>query len=126
LTRYAEVMERRRRIAALYTERLADVPEVTPPPAPDSDPDHFDIFQNYEIEADRRDGLKQYLKDGGIGTLIQWGGQAIHHLKSLGFTQTLPYTDRLFARMLMLPMNMFLADDDVHYVCDQVRRFYGR
>lgn len=126
LTRYAEVMERRRRIAALYTERLADVPEVTLPPAPDSDPDHFDIFQNYEIEADRRDGLKQYLKDGGIGTLIQWGGQAIHHLKSLGFTQTLPYTDRLFARMLMLPMNMFLADDDVHYVCDHIRRFYGK
>ena len=126
LTRYAEVMERRRRIAAMYTERLADVPEVTLPPAPDSDPDHFDIFQNYEIEADRRDGLKQVLKDSGIGTLIQWGGQAIHHLKSLGFTQTLPYTDRLFARMLMLPMNMSLSDDDVHYICDHVRRFYGR
>jgi len=126
LTRYAGVMERRRRIAAMYTERLADVPEVTLPPAPDSDPDHFDIFQNYEIEADRRDGLKQVLKDSGIGTLIQWGGQAIHHLKSLGFTQTLPYTDRLFARMLMLPMNMSLSDDDVHYICDRVRRFYGR
>jgi dTDP-4-amino-4,6-dideoxygalactose transaminase len=126
LTRYAGVMERRRKIAAMYTERLADVPEVTLPPAPDSDSDHFDIFQNYEIEADRRDGLKQVLKDSGIGTLIQWGGQAIHHLKSLGFTQTLPYTDRLFARMLMLPMNMSLSGDDVHYICDRVRKFYGR
>jgi dTDP-4-amino-4,6-dideoxygalactose transaminase len=126
LTRYAGVMERRRRIAAMYTERLADVPEVILPPAPDSDSDHFDIFQNYEIEADRRDSLKQVLKDSGIGTLIQWGGQAIHHLKSLGFTQTLPYTDRLFARMLMLPMNISLSDDDVHYICDRVRRFYGR
>src|ERR1035441_9579175 len=31
LTRYAGVMERRRRIAAMYTERLADVLEVTLP-----------------------------------------------------------------------------------------------
>ena len=126
LTRYGEVMERRRRIAAMYTERLAEVPEATLPPAPDSDPDHFDIYQNYEIEADRRDRLKAYLKENGIGTLIQWGGQAIHHLKSLGFTQSLPFTDRLFERLLMLPMNMSITDDDVDYICDHVRRFYGR
>jgi dTDP-4-amino-4,6-dideoxygalactose transaminase len=42
----------------------------------------------------------------------------------LGFTQDLPYTDRLFKRLLMLPMNMSLADGDVDYVCDQVRSFY--
>jgi dTDP-4-amino-4,6-dideoxygalactose transaminase len=110
----------------MYTEQLAEVPEIVLPPAPNSDPDHFDIFQNYEIEAERRDELRQYLKDNGIGTLIQWGGQAIHHLKTLGFTQTLPNTDRLFGRMLMLPMNMSLFDDDVHYICDHVRGFYGR
>ena len=126
LTRYAEVMKRRRAVAAMYTDQLGAIPELVPPAAPDSDPDHFDIFQNYEIEAERRDELKQYLKDNGIGTLIQWGGQAIHHLKNLGFTQTLPYTDRLFGRMLMLPMNMSLSDDDVHYICDHVRGFYGR
>jgi len=126
LARYAKVMSRRRRIATMYTERLADVPEVTLPPAPDSDADHFDIFQNYEIEAERRDSLRQYLKDNGIGTLIQWGGQAIHHLKNLGFTQNLPYTDRLFEQMLMLPMNMSVSDDDVDYISDHIRRFYGK
>jgi len=122
---YGKVMCRRRRLAALYTERLRDVTEIVVPPAPDSDPDHFDIYQNYEIEAGKRDELKQYLKDRGIGTLIQWNGQAIHHLKALGFTQHLPYTDRLFTRMLMLPMNMSLSDDDVHYVSDNIRAFYG-
>jgi len=126
LTKYETVMLRRRQLAALYAERLKNVPEIVPPPSPDSDPDHFDIYQNYEIEAERRDELKQYLKDRGIGTLIQWGGQAVHHLKALGFTQSLPYTDRLFTRLLMLPMNMSLSDDDVHYVCDAIEGFYGR
>jgi len=125
LAKYGSVLARRRRLAALYTARLNDVPEVVLPPAPDSDPDHFDIYQNYEIEAERRDELKQWLKDRGIGTLIQWGGQAVHQLRELGFTQYLPRTDQLFTRMLMLPMNMSLSDHDIYYVCDNIRAFYG-
>ena len=92
---------------------------------PDSDLDHFDIYQNYEIEAERRDGLQEYLKERGVGTLVQWNGQAVHHLRELGFTQHLPFTDGLFARMLMLPINMSLDDADIQYVCDQVRSYYG-
>src|ERR1700682_747614 len=125
LKKYDTVMFRRRHLASLYSQRLHDVPEVVLPPAPDSDPDHFDIYQNYEIEAERRDELKQYLKNHGIGTLVQWGGQAVHQLKALGFTQHLPNTDWLFTRLLMLPMNMSLSDDDVDYVCDNIRAFYG-
>ena len=125
LKKYDQVMARRRQIAAMYAARLKDVAEVVLPPAPDSDPEHFDIYQNYEIEAERRDELKQYLKDRGVGTLIQWGGTAVHQMKALGFTQHLPYTNWLFTRLLMLPMNMSLSDEDVHYVCDHVRAFYG-
>jgi dTDP-4-amino-4,6-dideoxygalactose transaminase len=125
LARYDQVMARRRGIAATYTEQLGRVPELVLPPAPDSDPDHFDIYQNYEIEAEKRDDLKLYLKDRGVGTLVQWGGQAVHQMKALDFTQHLPYTDRLCTRMLMIPMNMTLTDDDLNYVCDTIRAFYG-
>jgi len=125
LAKFGQVMERRRHLAALYSQCLNEVAEVVLPPAPDSDPDHFDVYQNYEIEAQRRDGLKNHLATAGIGTLIQWNGEAIHHLKVLGFTQDLPRTDELFGRLLMLPMNMSLTDADVHYVCDNVRSFYG-
>lgn len=125
LKKYDGVMCRRRHLASLYTERLKDVAEVVLPPPPDSDSDHFDIYQNYEIEAERRDELKTHLKERGIGTLIQWGGQAIHQVKVLGFTQHLPYTDWLFKRMLMLPMNMSLSDDEVDYVCDGIRAFFA-
>jgi len=123
--KYGHVISTRRRLAALYTERLAEVAEIVLPPAPDSDPDHFDIYQNYEIEVERRNELKAYLEDRGIGTLIQWGGRAIHQLKILGFTHHLAYTDRLFTRMLMLPMNMSLNDYDLDYVCETIRGFFG-
>jgi len=125
LARYDREVGRRREIAALYQDMLGDVQELILPPAPGSDPDHFDVFQNYEIEAERRDDLRAFLKENGVGTLIQWGGKAVHQFEGLGFKVSLPYTERMFTRCLMLPMNSSLSDDDVAYICETVRRFYG-
>lgn len=121
---YDKTIDRRRSVARMYETGLGDLSELVLPPAPDSDPDHFDVYQNYEIEAERRDGLKDHLKQNGIGTLVQWSGKAVHEWKRLGFDVSLPYTERLFERCLMLPCNVFLSDDDVQYVIDTVRKFY--
>jgi len=122
---YDKTIARRRQVASLYQAGLGDLGQLTLPPAPDSGPDHFDVYQNYEIEADRRDDLRAFLKDRGIGTLVQWGGKAVHQWKDLGFNVSLPVTERMFERCLLLPCNVFVSDDDVRYVIDQVRSFYG-
>ena len=124
LSGYGQVVKRRRDVARRYRERLEGIEEITLPPGPDNDPDHFDVYQNYEIEAQRRDELKKYLEEKGIGTLIQWGGVPIHRYRQLGFTRSLPDTDRLFERLLMLPMNMTVSDDEVDYICDCIAGFY--
>jgi len=121
---YPKVVTRRRVIAALYQQRLGDCSRIQLPPHPDSNPKHFDIYQNYEIEADKRDELRVFLKEQGVGTLIQWGGRPVHQFSKLGFTQCLPKTDNFFKRCIMLPLNMSMTDDDLHYVCDRVLDFY--
>lgn len=126
LTKYDGWIERRRQLADLYQQRLTDLAEVTLPPGPNDDPDRFDIFQNYEIEAERRDELQSYLREQGVGTLVQWGGTPVHLMRKLGFDQSLPFTEELFSRLVMLPMNHFLSDEDVDYVCQTVRNFYGK
>ncbi len=125
LKTYDEQIARRREIAAIYRKQLGSIAGLRLPPGPDGDPDHFDIFQNYEIRAENRDRLRDYLKHQGIGTLIQWGGKAVHQFQKLGFTKRLPFTEDLFTRLLMLPMNTSLTDDDVHYVCVQIEHFYA-
>ena len=125
LARYSEEVSHRRAIAAQYRQLLGDLQELVLPPGPDNDPDHFDVYQNYEIEAERRDDLKAYLKEHGIGTLIQWGGKAVHQFEKLGFKVSLPHVERMFTRCLMLPMNRSLTDEDVTYICEKVREFYG-
>ena len=125
LNSYDQTVERRRNIARLYHERLKGISEIVLPPAPDSDTVHFDIFQNYEIQAEKRDKLREFLFENGIGTIIQWGGRAVHEYKDLGFTQSLPYTEHLIKKILLLPLNMFVTDDEIDYICDNIARFYN-
>lgn len=123
---YGEIVSYRRQLAETYHAELGSLREVVLPPAPNADSDHFDIYQNFEIEADRRDELKAFLKEKGVGTLIQWGGTAVHQIPALGFTVSLPATERFFERGLMLPMNMMVTHDDARYVSETIRTFYGR
>lgn len=120
-------IERRRRVAGMYQERLYGVPEVRLPVEPSDSGPHFDVFQNYEIMAEGRDALAAYLSEKGVETLIPWGGKGVHQFVSLGLTGfRLPRTETLLARALMLPMNADLTDEEVCYVADGVRAFYGR
>ncbi len=126
LKTFARDLERRRAIARIYDAGLKDVKELVLPPAPDSQPKHHDIFQNYEIEAERRDDLKRHLEEHGIRTIVQFGGKAVHQFGGLGFQGvSLPRTERMYTRLLLLPMNTTLSDDDAHYIVDAVRKFYG-
>jgi len=121
---YDGVIARRRALAARYQERLSDLSELQLPPAPAGDSRRLDVFQNYEIQADRRDELRAHLTQQGIGTLLQWGGKAVHQFSALGFRVSLPNTERLFRRCLMLPMNAMLSFDDIDYIADVIRGFY--
>jgi len=127
LSYYHEEIARRREIAGIYQQHLSGISELLLPPGPDDDGDYFDVYQNYELEAERRDELKMFLKEAGIGTLIQWSGQPVHSITSLGFSGTgLPYTEEMFKRCLMIPMNTALTNEDVLYVCEQIKKFYSK
>ncbi|MDA9652336.1 DegT/DnrJ/EryC1/StrS family aminotransferase [Pseudomonadota bacterium] len=124
LASYQNIIDKRRSIATLYQEQLGDLEELMLPIAPNMEPDHYDVFQNYELEADDRDQLQAHLKANGIGTLIQWSGKAVHQFPELGFNIKLPKVEKFFERCLMLPMNIFLSEDEVTYISNAVRGFY--
>lgn len=126
LARYPDVIRRRRELAACYHRELSGLAELVLPPAPEAGGASFDVFQNFEVEARDRDALRAALAARGTGTLVPWGGKAVHQWPALGFAERLPYTERLFERLLLLPLHPLLDEEHVGEVSAAIREFYGK
>jgi dTDP-4-amino-4,6-dideoxygalactose transaminase len=126
LKKYDKSIKIRRKLAKLYNDNLKFIKEIDLPPEPIKDGINFDIFQNYELRVKNRDNLKKYLNKNGVGTLIQWGGFALQDFKKLGFKKEKNFTEKVMKSSLMLPMNQFLKEKDVNYVCNLIKKFYDK
>lgn len=119
------LIERRRAIARQYQEGLAEIEELRLPPSPDENGRHYDVFQNYEIEAEERDKLVEHLSHEGIEVALPWGGKAVHQFEALGLSDLdLPRTGGMLQKALMIPIYPSLKDDLVDYIIKTIKRFY--
>jgi dTDP-4-amino-4,6-dideoxygalactose transaminase len=114
---------RRRVLAARYSERLADLPQLR---TPEIDAGH--ALHQYTVRAERRDELRQALAAAGISTQIYYPKTlaTLPHLGDHPDRARVPVATRLSDEIVSLPLHAKLADDDVDYVADQLRAFYGR
>ena len=124
LENYQSSIDRRRAIAAIYCNELNNLAELILPPAPDSDHRHFDIYQNFEIQANKRDELREYLASVGVGTILQWNGWMLHQFDKLNLKHDATFAEEMSKNFLLLPMHHLLPDDEVYYICQQIIDFY--
>ena len=122
LKRLDSVIERRRRNAENYRRLLADMPVFVPPDRNFE----FNTFHVFVIQTDRRDELQKYLGNNGVGTAIHYPIPI--HLQpaavELGHKRgDFPMTERQADRILSLPINQFLTEDDQVYVADLIGKF---
>lgn len=113
----------RQRNAALYSRLLS--PSVTIPQVQPYQSRH--VFNQYTIQVERRDQLKQHLAEAGIGTEIYYPLPL--HLQEcyahLGYQRgAFPVSERCAERVLSLPVYPELAPDDIEYVAGQINAFY--
>ncbi|MEL7625541.1 MAG: DegT/DnrJ/EryC1/StrS family aminotransferase [Anaerolineaceae bacterium] len=112
-----EKIHRRRAIASIYDQRLADTGFVLP--KHQSGTEH--AMHLYVIQADKRDELQAFMKENGVGTGIHYP-LAVHqqpaYLGRLRGSNELPVTEKIVPRILSLPMYPQLSDENVHRVCD--------
>jgi dTDP-4-amino-4,6-dideoxygalactose transaminase len=116
--------EHRRKVAARYNERLADIVQ-TPPERPWAKA----VYHMYVIQTERRDELAKYLQEKGIGTGIHYP-VANHQqpaVKNLyAKLPSLPKTEVAVDRILSLPVYGELPLEDVDLVCDAIAEFFGK
>jgi dTDP-4-amino-4,6-dideoxygalactose transaminase len=118
-------IERRRQIASIYNDGLEKISHLRLPNPPVESGDFFDVYQNYEIEAESKDKLRTYLTQQGIETMLPWGGKGLHQFKSLNLSEySLPRTEEMFDKAIMIPMHPDLEDHHLDYVIKTINQFY--
>jgi len=120
---FPQLLARRSAISAAYDAGLRDV--VTVPPA---NPECQDVIYTYTIQADKRDELRSFLESKGIETKVQhlplMPEQEVYQTRGIhgGF----PNARRLMKRTLCIPAHEKMTDEQVAYVIESIRTFYGR
>lgn len=113
----------RRRAARLYGELLKDVDAITMPYTAE---ESSHVYHLFVVRHPRRDDLLNYLRERGVSASLHYPTpvhlqQCYADLK-LG-PGSLPVTESLAARVISLPMFAEITDEQIEYVCEQVRRF---
>ncbi len=114
---------KRKEIAQHYKENLSGIDGLM---LPHYDKPGFDhVYQNYTVRSQRCDEFSDYLKANGIEVLTQFRKPYYKHeelnLEDKGF----PETEALSREVCSLPMNIEITDEEIDYVIQVVRKFYG-
>ena len=124
LRRLPEWNTRRRELARTYEKLLAGSGVITPE-IPSGERHVFYVYC-IRVPNGRRDDLRKYLGERGIGTQIHYP-VPIHLQQSaqfLGYRQgDMPITERVASEVLSLPMFAELTDEQLERVADSVRSF---
>ena len=120
LKKVDERIKHRQKLAKIYDSELAGVPHIT---IPAKKRDH--IYTKYIIKVDKnRDSFARELYKRGIETGLHY--IPLHLLSYYKQKYNLRVNDypkalRNYQQILSLPIHEGLSEDDVHYVCEQIK-----
>lgn len=124
LDRLNGIIEKRRHHANLY-RKLIKPGHIQ---IPEDKPFEQNSFVMFITQADDRDRLKDYLLEHGIESLVYYGTPLHLHKAAarLGYRRgAFPVAERQGERVLALPHQQYLTDDQIAYVSETVNSFYG-
>ena len=117
--------EKRREIAQRYVDGLRSIKNVEIVL-----PEKFDdsIFHLFVIKTKKRDGLKKYLADNGITSLIHYPITIPDQPMFKGKYKSLniPVARKFVNEILSLPCYPFMNLEDVDYLCQKIVGFYKK
>ncbi len=128
LKRLDQWAEGRRRNAARYVQLFteAGLDRVT---LPVLEADNFHVYNQFTLRVRKRDELRGYLKEHGVGTEVYYPLPL--HLQNcyrdLGYVKgAFPQSERAAEEVLSLPIYAELTDEQLQYVVQTISAFYRK
>ena len=118
--------EKRRQNATVYNDKLQGVGDIQTPFIKSY---NYSVYNQYTITTSRRDELKSYLSENGIGCAVYYP-EPLHLQKCfayLGYNKgDLPITDQACRKVLSLPISPELSQEQQGYVIEKIKDFYAK
>lgn len=110
---------RKKEMGKLYEKLLSGIAgvELIPTDLEETSPWFYDIL------ADDREKLLEFLKDNGIGSRIFY--PPLHAEPAYGYEGNYPVTEEIAKKGLWLPSAITLTDEQITYICGKIREFYS-
>ncbi len=124
LKRLPEWILRRQQIAERYRLGLSDLPDLLLPHYDDTRRTH--IYQNYTLRSQQGNAFSDHMKANGVEVLTQFRKPYYRHAALKLVDRGFPETEALSREVCSLPMNVEINDDELGYVIETVRSFYGK
>jgi dTDP-4-amino-4,6-dideoxygalactose transaminase len=133
LKHLAQWTNERRRVATKYRELLSSVEQIKLPKEMDYAKHVYHLFvvqvksQKSEVRSQKRDELQKFLYDNGISTGLHYPiplhlQPCFEHLEYK--EGDFPVAEELAEQGLSLPMYPELANDQIEYVCNSIKKFF--
>ncbi|WP_127836321.1 DegT/DnrJ/EryC1/StrS family aminotransferase [Clostridium prolinivorans] len=121
-----ESIKKREAIANLYKERLKDCQYIR---LPKSSKNQKQVYYVFNILAEKRDELAQYLKENEIGYSIYYP-MPLHMQKCfqyLGYKEgDFPIAEKISKQIIALPIYPEITKEEVEFVCETINKFYKK
>ena len=118
--------KQREAISNLYSDGLDGVGDLILPATTNG---FKHVWHLYVVRSDKRDGLRDYLSENGIETLIHYP-VAPHLQQCYSYLNInkgcLPISEKLHSDVLSLPMGPTLSFTDAEFVINSIRKFFRR
>jgi UDP-2-acetamido-2-deoxy-ribo-hexuluronate aminotransferase len=110
----------RKKLASIYLHELQDIAAIRLPEGILEEDHNAHLFA---IQTERRDALKQYLEQQGIGTAIHYP-RPLHLTEAFRSLNFFPMAEKISKSTVSLPLHPYLKEEEVEWICGEVRRFY--
>jgi dTDP-4-amino-4,6-dideoxygalactose transaminase len=115
---------RRKKLATIYMNKLADLPLVLP-----CEPqDRVSAWHLFVIRTPLRNKLYQYLLESGCDVIIHYPKPPHDQecYRNLEIKNNLIITERLSREVLSLPISPHHSEEEIHNVCDLIQNFFDK
>lgn len=121
---FQEKIFKRQEIAKLYFHLLQNLPLQLPTITPECS----STFAQFSILNKQRDALQKFLKQKNIPTAIHYP-IPLHLQEAFSYLNyskdDFPYAQKCANEILSLPINPYLKKEEIEYISDSIKEFYG-